>query len=267
MEYTPVKDLSESRKVDSSEADCAATLGRMKEPATPQEIRKAATGTARRGLMAILGSILGAAWSLSRLVRCSRNDKKSATPTRPVLDGVYQDAVSGGPVMGGVCRGTGRMERLDIAGTAARVQRVMQVCSARNGSLRMRALTWNESGTGRNGLSLKTAGSLMAALVCVMFAVASGWGNAQLVKAPKYSGTTTDAVNAPTPVLALPPLPAAKTPNGTVVEDVVRSRETIRSSAAVTSSGRRLQLEQEAQQQKSAAVRAADAPQRHAALT
>ena len=109
-------------------------------------------------------------------------------------------------------------------------------------------MTWNESGMGRNGLSLKTAGSLKAAAVCVVFAVASGWGNAQLVKAPKYSGTTTDAVNAPTPVLALPPLPAAKTPNGTVVEDVVvRVNDQIISRSDVERS--EAQLEQEAQQQ------------------
>ncbi len=76
----------------------------------------------------------------------------------------------------------------------------------------------------------------------------AGWGHAQLVKAPKYSGTATDAVNAPTPVLALPALPAAKTPNGTVVEDVVvRVNDQIISRSDVERS--EAQLEQEAQQQ------------------
>ena len=40
---------------------------------------------------------------------------------------------------------------------------------------------------------------------------------AQVVKAPRYTG----GVDAPTSTLALPPVPAAITPNGTVVEDIV----------------------------------------------
>ncbi len=41
--------------------------------------------------------------------------------------------------------------------------------------------------------------------------------HAQVIKAPRYSGT----VDTPTPQVTLPPLPAALTPHGTVVEDVV----------------------------------------------
>ena len=47
----------------------------------------------------------------------------------------------------------------------------------------------------------------------------SGFAAAQVVKAPRYSGGVETA--APTPQLNLPPLPAAITPHGTVVEDVV----------------------------------------------
>ncbi len=46
-----------------------------------------------------------------------------------------------------------------------------------------------------------------------------GLAAAQVVKAPRYSGGVETA--APTPQLILPPLPAAITPHGTVVEDVV----------------------------------------------
>ncbi len=46
-----------------------------------------------------------------------------------------------------------------------------------------------------------------------------GFAAAQVVKAPRYSGGVEAA--APTPQLNLPPLPAAITPHGTVVEDVV----------------------------------------------
>jgi peptidyl-prolyl cis-trans isomerase SurA len=66
-----------------------------------------------------------------------------------------------------------------------------------------------------------------------------------MVKAPKYQGT--DAVNAPVPQLNLPPLPAAKTPNGKVVEDVVvRVNDQIISRSDVERS--ESQLEQEAAQ-------------------
>ena len=43
---------------------------------------------------------------------------------------------------------------------------------------------------------------------------------AQVVKAPRYSGNTAP-VEAPTMQVVLPPLPPALTPHGTVVEDVV----------------------------------------------
>ncbi len=49
-------------------------------------------------------------------------------------------------------------------------------------------------------------------------ALLGGLAQAQVVKAPRYGGPDTAA---PTPQLNLPPLPAAITPHGTVVEDVV----------------------------------------------
>ena len=45
---------------------------------------------------------------------------------------------------------------------------------------------------------------------------------AQVVKAPRYSGTTSgNAIEAPTAQIVLPPMPPALTPHGAVVEDVV----------------------------------------------
>ena len=54
----------------------------------------------------------------------------------------------------------------------------------------------------------------LAALTCGM---TCGVGAAQVVRAPRYTG----GIDAPTQQFNLPPLPAAKTPHGTVVEDVV----------------------------------------------
>ncbi len=96
---------------------------------------------------------------------------------------------------------------------------------------------------------LRTSALYKAGLVAV-FAVAVPWseGHAQIVKAPRYQGSGSDAVNAPVPQLNLPPLPAAKTPNGKVVEDVVvRVNDQIISRSDVERSEG--QLEQEAAQQ------------------
>lgn len=50
----------ESRTADSSDADCAATLGPMNEPRTPQVARKTVTASnARRERGAMFGSDLG----------------------------------------------------------------------------------------------------------------------------------------------------------------------------------------------------------------
>ncbi len=92
--------------------------------------------------------------------------------------------------------------------------------------------------------------ALRAAGLVAVFAVAAAWseGRAQMVKAPRYQGSGSDSVNAPVPQLNLPPLPAAKTPNGKVVEDVVvRVNDQIISRSDVERSEG--QLEQEAAQQ------------------
>jgi peptidyl-prolyl cis-trans isomerase SurA len=96
---------------------------------------------------------------------------------------------------------------------------------------------------------LRKAGWRKAGALAV-FAVAVAWGegSAQIVKAPRYQGGEGSTVNAPVPVLNLPPLPAAKTPNGTVVEDVVaRINDQIISRSDVERAEQNLQ--QEAAQQ------------------
>ena len=96
---------------------------------------------------------------------------------------------------------------------------------------------------------LRRAGWQRASVLAV-FAVAAAWGDgsAQIVKAPRYQGGEGSTVNAPVPVLNLPPLPPAKTPNGTVVEDVVaRINDQIISRSDVERAEQN--LEQEAAQQ------------------
>jgi peptidyl-prolyl cis-trans isomerase SurA len=99
------------------------------------------------------------------------------------------------------------------------------------------------SGT-RMPVVLKTA-----ALVAVF-----AWGSlaagtraaAQIVKAPRYEGTA--PIEAPAPQLNMPPLPAAKTPHGTVVEDVVaRVNDQIISRSDVERSAQQLQQEMASQ--------------------
>ncbi len=75
-------------------------------------------------------------------------------------------------------------------------------------------------------------------------AVVCGVGTAQVVRAPRYTG----GIDAPVQQLNLPPLPAAKTPHGVVVEDVVvRVNDQIITRSDVEREA--VQVEQEAQQQ------------------
>ena len=77
----------------------------------------------------------------------------------------------------------------------------------------------------------------VAAMVCAV-------GAAQVVRAPRYTG----GIDAPVQQLNLPPLPAAKTPHGTVVEDVVaRVNDQIVTRSDVEREAE--QVMQEAQQQ------------------
>ena len=79
------------------------------------------------------------------------------------------------------------------------------------------------------------------------------FGSAQVVKAPRYTGN----VEAPVPQLNLPPLPAALTKGGTVVEDVVvRVNDQIISRSDVERSEQ--QLEQDAQQQQTSPAELAE---------
>jgi peptidyl-prolyl cis-trans isomerase SurA len=98
---------------------------------------------------------------------------------------------------------------------------------------------------GRVSLSLQSTRrfALVSAVSVGMFL--GGFASAQVVKAPRYSGSNT--VEAPTPQVNLPPLPPAITPHGVVVEDVVvRVNDQIISRSDVTRAVQ--QLEQEAAQ-------------------
>ena len=80
--------------------------------------------------------------------------------------------------------------------------------------------------------------------ILAVLAIGCSVGAAQVVKAPRYTG----GLDAPTPQLNLPPLPAALTPHGTVVEDVVvRVNDQIITRSDVEREAQ--QLEQEGEQQ------------------
>jgi peptidyl-prolyl cis-trans isomerase SurA len=98
---------------------------------------------------------------------------------------------------------------------------------------------------GRVSLSLQSTRryALVSAVSVGMFL--GGFVSAQVVKAPRYSGSNT--VEAPTQQINLPPLPPAITPHGVVVEDVVvRVNDQIISRSDVVRAEQ--QLEQEAAQ-------------------
>ncbi len=110
-------------------------------------------------------------------------------------------------------------------------------------------MTLNEKNLGLFGPCDRRRGTFKRAGLVAVFAVAAAWGHgrAQIVKAPRYQGGDSP-VNAPVPQLNLPPLPAAKTPNGKVVEDVVvRINDQIISRSDVERA--ESNLEQEAAQQ------------------
>ena len=96
-------------------------------------------------------------------------------------------------------------------------------------------------------LGVRSRGVTPVMLRTVALVAAFAWGatgvgaGAQVVKAPRYQGT---APEAPVPQLNLPPLPPAKTPHGTVVEDVVvRVNDQIISRSDVERSAQQLQAE------------------------
>jgi peptidyl-prolyl cis-trans isomerase SurA len=113
--------------------------------------------------------------------------------------------------------------------------------------LNEKMLDWDEqAAAGRSGARMPVVLKTVALVAAFAWGAVASGARAQIVKAPRYEGTA--PVEAPLPQLNLPPLPPAKTPHGTVVEDVVaRVNDQIISRSDVERSAQQLQQQMASQ--------------------